>query len=48
VDSQQGIVTLTGAVGTKKQKDRASSLAKKVKGVKQVTNNLVVQKTLNQ
>jgi hyperosmotically inducible protein len=48
VDSQHGIVTLTGPVGTKKQKDRAASIAKKVKGVKQVTNNLVVQKTLNQ
>jgi hyperosmotically inducible protein len=48
VNSQQGIVTLTGAVGTKRQKDRAASIAKKVKGVKQVQNNLVVQKTLNQ
>ncbi len=48
VDSQQGIVMLTGAVATKKQKDRASSIAKKVKGVKQVQNDLVVQKTLNQ
>ena len=48
VNSQQGIVTLTGAVGTKRQKDRAASIAKKVKGVKQVQNNLAVQKTLNQ
>jgi osmotically-inducible protein OsmY len=48
VNSQQGIVTLTGAVGTMRQKDRAASIAKKVKGVKQVQNNLVVQKTLNQ
>ena len=48
VNSMQGVVTLSGAVGTKKQKDRASSLAKKVKGVKQVLNNIVVQKTLNQ
>jgi hyperosmotically inducible protein len=48
VNSQRGIVTLTGAVGTKRQKDRASSIAKKVKGVKQVQNDLVVQKTLNQ
>jgi osmotically-inducible protein OsmY len=48
VDSQQGVVTLSGAVGTKKQKDRAASIAKKVKGVKQVQNDIVVQKTLNQ
>lgn len=48
VDSQQGFVTLSGAVGTKKQKDRAASIAKKVKGVKQVQNNIVVQKTMNQ
>jgi osmotically-inducible protein OsmY len=48
VDSQQGVVTLSGAVGTKKQKDRAASIAKKVKGVKQVQNDLVVEKTLNQ
>jgi osmotically-inducible protein OsmY len=48
VDSQQGVVTLSGAVGTKKQKDRAASIAKKVKGVKQVQNNILVQKTLNQ
>jgi len=48
VNSQQGIVTLTGPVGTKKQKDRAASIAKKVKGVKQVQNDIVVQKTQNQ
>ena len=48
VESKDGLVTLTGAVGTKKQKDRASSVAKKVKGVKQVVNNLIVQKTMNQ
>jgi hyperosmotically inducible protein len=44
VDCVQGVVTLSGVVESSKQKDRAASLTKKVKGVKQVVNNLVVKK----
>src|SRR5467141_1273422 len=40
VDSKQGVVTLSGHVETSKQKAKAGRLAKKVKGVKQVVNNL--------
>jgi hyperosmotically inducible protein len=44
VDSKQGVVTLTGTVETSRQKDKATKLAKKVKGVKQVVNNLEIKK----
>ena len=44
VDVKQGVVTLEGAVETQRQKDKAARLAKKVKGVKQVVNNLQVIK----
>jgi len=40
VDCKNGVVTLTGAVDTSHARDKASKLAKKVKGVKQVVNNL--------
>jgi hyperosmotically inducible periplasmic protein len=40
VDVKQGVVTLTGLVENSKQKDRATKLAKAVKGVKQVVNNI--------
>ena len=40
VDVKQGVVTLGGMVENGKQKDRAAKLAKSVKGVKQVINNL--------
>jgi osmotically-inducible protein OsmY len=43
VDVAGGVVTLSGKVKTEKQKNRAATLAKKVKGVKQVVNKLVVQ-----
>ena len=43
VDVNQGVVTLTGQVEELRQKDRASSLAKKVKGVKQVVNNITLR-----
>jgi len=39
---KDGVVTLKGRVDTEKGKNRASKLAKKVKGVKQVENDLVV------
>jgi hyperosmotically inducible protein len=42
VSVKDGIVTLKGRVDTEKGKTRASKLAKKVKGVKQVDNELVV------
>ena len=44
VDSKQGVVTISGAVETQRQKDKATKLAKKVKGVKQVVNNLTIKK----
>ena len=44
VDVKQGVVTLSGSVEEQKQKDRAAKLAKKVKGVKQVVNNLTIRK----
>jgi len=44
VDSKQGVVTLTGTVETSRQKDKATKLAKKIKGVKQVINNLEIKK----
>ena len=43
VDVKQGVVTLAGTVESSKQKDRAASLTKKVKGVKQVINNIAVK-----
>ncbi len=38
----QGVVTLKGTVGTDKAKQKAERLSKKVRGVKQVDNQLVV------
>lgn len=43
VDVKQGVVTLGGTVETQRQKDKATRLAKKVKGVKQVVNNIVLK-----
>jgi hyperosmotically inducible protein len=43
VDVKQGVVTLSGQVATSKQRDRAGRVAKKVRGVKQVVNNLSVK-----
>lgn len=43
VDCKQGVVTITGDVATQKQKDKATVLAKKIKGVKQVVNNITIQ-----
>jgi osmotically-inducible protein OsmY len=42
VDSHDGVVVLTGKVSNDKWKAKAEKLAKKVKGVKDVTNKLVV------
>jgi hyperosmotically inducible periplasmic protein len=46
VSVKSGVVTLTGSVETQRQKDKAAKLAKKVKGVKQVVNNLAVKKQI--
>ena len=40
---KQGVVTLTGAVELDKQKEKASKVAAKVKGVKQVVNNIEIK-----
>jgi osmotically-inducible protein OsmY len=42
VDVKDGVVTLQGNVETEKQKDKAAKLAKKVKGVKQVINQITI------
>jgi osmotically-inducible protein OsmY len=42
VDCKSGVVTLSGVVANPKQKDRASKVAGKVKGVKQVVNNITI------
>jgi hyperosmotically inducible periplasmic protein len=46
VDSKAGVVTLTGVLATAKQKDRASKVAGKVKGVKKVDNNITVSSSM--
>lgn len=43
VDVKNGVVTLSGPVENEKQKDRAAKIVKKVKGVKQVVNNIAIQ-----
>jgi osmotically-inducible protein OsmY len=43
VDVKDGIVTLSGLVDEPKAKDRAVKITRKVKGVKQVINNLTVR-----
>ena len=42
VDAHQGAVTLKGKVRSDKQKSKAEKLAKKVKGVTSVINQLVI------
>jgi hyperosmotically inducible protein len=44
IEVKEGVVTLGGAVELPVQKERAEKLAKKVKGVKQVINNLTIRK----
>ncbi len=43
VDVKNGVVTLSGTVELEKQREKATRLAKKVKGVKQVINNIVLR-----
>jgi osmotically-inducible protein OsmY len=42
VTVKDGVVTINGRVDTEKGRDRATKLTKKVKGVKEVDNELVV------
>jgi osmotically-inducible protein OsmY len=42
VDVKDGVVTLQGKVRTQKAKDKAEKVAGKVKGVKKVVNELVI------
>ena len=44
VETNNGIVVLTGEVETAQEKSRAGTVAAQVKGVRQVTNNLQVIK----
>jgi osmotically-inducible protein OsmY len=44
VDVKDGIVTLAGTVENPGQKDKAEHIAKKVKGVKKVVNNIDVRR----
>jgi hyperosmotically inducible protein len=43
VEVKQGAVTLTGSVELPKQREKAEKIAKKVKGVKSVVNNIEVK-----
>ncbi|MGA3019947.1 MAG: BON domain-containing protein [Bryobacteraceae bacterium] len=44
VDVKEGVVTLGGVVETQMQKDKATKIAKRVKGVKSVVNQIEVKK----
>lgn len=48
VETERGIVVLSGEVPTPVQKARAEQLAREVRGVKQVTNKLVVRSAKQQ
>jgi osmotically-inducible protein OsmY len=43
VEVKGGVVTLSGPVANERQKDKATKVVKKVKGVKDVVNNLTIQ-----
>jgi len=45
VATTNGVVTLTGIVKTKQAKGAATKIAKGVKGVKSVTNEITIEKT---
>jgi hyperosmotically inducible protein len=44
VDTNRGVVSLNGIVDSPEQKSRAEQLARRVDGVKNVVNNLQIQK----
>ena len=43
VDVKDGVATLSGIVDEKKRRDKSTKIAKKVRGVKSVVNNIVVK-----
>jgi hyperosmotically inducible periplasmic protein len=43
VEVKDGVVTLNGSLETQRQKDKATKIAKRVKGVKQVVNNIILK-----
>jgi hyperosmotically inducible protein len=43
VKVEKGVVTISGVVVQQAQKDKAGSIARKVKGVKQVVNEIVIK-----
>jgi osmotically-inducible protein OsmY len=43
VDVQNGVATLTGFVDSQKRIDKATKIAKKVKGVKSVVNHIAIK-----
>ena len=43
VKVEKGVATLSGSVELPKQKDKAGAVARKVKGVKQVINNIEIK-----
>jgi hyperosmotically inducible periplasmic protein len=45
VDTDRGVVTLSGVVNTTEDKARATELARQVSGVTEVNNNLQIQTT---
>jgi hyperosmotically inducible protein len=45
VDTDRGVVTLSGVVNTTEDKARATELARQVSGVTKVNNNLQIQTT---
>ncbi len=44
VDTERGVVSLSGVVQSVEQKTHAETLARQVKGVTQVQNNLQIQR----
>ena len=44
VEVKDGVVTLDGTLENQMQKDKATKVAKKVKGVKRVVNNIEVKR----
>jgi hyperosmotically inducible protein len=44
VDTERGVVNLSGIVPSTEQKDRAETLTRQVEGVKRINNNLQVQR----
>jgi hyperosmotically inducible protein len=43
VDVKDGVATLTGTLESQRLRDKAGKIAKKVKGVKQVINNITLK-----